>query len=499
MAQSTIDNAPLNPAEEHRGDLGYFEHRLAKKGTKIQVYVKVVEVETGIKLDKSKTLGTVTTKNSTKILMSAHSGYSTGLKREYNCLDTKKWNKLAYHIAKQICFKFPKNIRDNAGHPILDEHRGRAHAGHVEVLLASWFVLYVLRGEPELANKSEERLIPQLKRLRNKNLGEMRTCFITIDSEPCRTCLQFINQLSQYTGIMFMILGSQGVGPIQVRIDGERRQDIVGDYFPDSEDDISIREETTRPEEAAEKVSPQDVEMPDLIPATPVTSGLRRPQSSWGRKALQWTPDHPEELLSSYKKKTPVYMFPGYDGEPCRNSVTPSPGPRPPAIRPVLTSSAKEGEQVMSVATGHNIQDDWEELGDGLMICCQKTTSTNQEGNAVKCEQVTYPNPVSEPQGYLETSTAHVSGNSYARAAYEVIVGEMEYDLVERPRKAEGYLQNLPRHRPNRQPASSTEILRTLAPIGMPQLQQFRHRPIDDRDESIFKTRYSILNPKYKR
>lgn len=68
MAQSIISNASNDALEEARGDLGHFEHSLAKKGTKIAVYVMVMEIETGFRLDKSKTIGTITTKNSNKIL-----------------------------------------------------------------------------------------------------------------------------------------------------------------------------------------------------------------------------------------------------------------------------------------------------------------------------------------------------------------------------------------------------------------------------------------------
>ncbi|KAH8167740.1 hypothetical protein CIB48_g526 [Xylaria polymorpha] len=494
MAQSIISNASNDALEEARGDLGHFEHSLAKKGTKIAVYVMVMEIETGFRLDKSKTIGTITTKNSNKILMTAHSGYSTGLKRENSsCLDTNKWNYLAlHHIAKQINFKFPKNIRDNAGHPILDEHRGRAHAGHVEVLLASWFVLYVIREEFGLADKSEKYLITQLKRLRGMKLGNKRIAFITIDSEPCRTCLQFLNRLSQYTNILFQVSGSKGVGPIQVRIDGGRREDVVGDTFADSEDDAPIQEANVQVEESTENVPPQDVPIPDLLaPITPTTSIPRRPATSWGRKPIQWKPIDPDELLSSYKKKTPEFKFPGYNREACQDSAIPSPSFRtqPTDIRPLLMSSSEEGEPVIDMMIEDD-SNDWEDLGGGL-------SNNKEDDDLVKYQQSVNVSPGAsgEPSSYV---TANVSGHSFATSAYETI--EMEYE-VERLGKTREYPPSpLPR-RLHRQPTAyhHTKVLHRPNPISVPRLQRFRHLPIDNEDESIFKSRYSILNPKYKR
>ncbi|KAI8948274.1 hypothetical protein F4801DRAFT_467681 [Xylaria longipes] len=461
--------------EDHRGDLGLFEHTLAKKGSKIQVYIKVLEIETGVKLDRSKTIGTITTKNSGKILMSANSGYSTGPKRENSCLDTNKWNLIAlHHIAKKIGFKFPKNIRDNARNPILEQHVGRAHAGHVEVLLASWLVIHLLRREPDLADKSEKHLVTQLKRLNGKDLGDARISFITIDSEPCRTCLQFLYKLSEYTSIIFVIFGSRGIGPIQVRIDGQRRQDVVGDFFCDSEDETQSPEPNTQAEESPNNVISGNTAISDILtPATPAPKQLvpRRPQSSWG-KAVQWTPENPDELLSSYKKKTPVFEFPGYDGELRRNSATPSPSYR---------VQAEEGERMAHGVMEHDSLDEWDDLGEGLLIC-RKNTTNNQDDNQVKCEQSVDSSP--------STSTAS-SGHTYARAAYQTIeeMEMCEYEVVERPRNPEEYAQSLP----------STRFLRRLPPVNVPRLQRFRHRAIDNSDESILKSRYSILNPKHRR
>ncbi|TRX94418.1 hypothetical protein FHL15_004573 [Xylaria flabelliformis] len=472
--------------EVRHGDLGFFDHSLAKRGTKIEVYVKILEIETGTRLDRSKTIGTITTKNSGNIIMTAHSGYTTGPKREEDCLDTYKWNRLA------LRFQFPKNIRDNSGHPILEEQRGRAHAGHVEVLLASWFVIHLLRREFDSSDKSEEHLITQLRRLKEIDLGDLRTSFITIDSEPCRTCLQFINRLSQYTGILFMVSGSRGMGPVKVRVDGQRRLDVVADCFSDSENETPDHEANTQEEEANETTPVEETAMPNiLIPATQARSV--RPRSSMG-KAPQWTPPNPDEAVSSYKKKTPQWEHPDYEGKPRRNPATPShvdeywkihsPGSRVQASssNPIVIPSTEESEMVADEAIGH----DWEDLGDGLMICSKNATHDNQEDDAVKSEQGNYPSP--SPIHNHQGRTAYVSGNVYARAAYEAI-NEIEYEVVERPRSTETYHRNHRPHRAHRESASSTKIMRRPAPVGSYQerLQRFRHRAIRDSDESIFK------------
>ncbi len=108
-------HAPTNASEDRRGDIGYYEHSLAKKGKKIEIFVKVMEIDTGIKLDKSKTIGTITTKNSDKILMTARSGYSTGEKRDNCCLDTNKWNSLTLSEYLVPRYNSDRNSPGNCG------------------------------------------------------------------------------------------------------------------------------------------------------------------------------------------------------------------------------------------------------------------------------------------------------------------------------------------------------------------------------------------------
>jgi hypothetical protein len=101
-------NTSNNPPAYRDGDAGYFEHSLAKKGQKIQVFVKILEIDTGVRMDRSKTIGTISVKNGGTILMSAHSGYSSGQKREEYCLDTKRWNFLALRMS--LTFEYSRLI-----------------------------------------------------------------------------------------------------------------------------------------------------------------------------------------------------------------------------------------------------------------------------------------------------------------------------------------------------------------------------------------------------
>ncbi|RWA10651.1 hypothetical protein EKO27_g4450 [Xylaria grammica] len=252
--------AAQTPSNEQRGDAGFFEHFLAKKGKKIEIYAKIFEANTGVKLDRGKTIGTITRKNDDTVLMCAVSGYSAGAKEDplSPCLDTKKWNRLClHHLAKQIKFRFPGNIRDTSGGPILDEFRGRA-----------------------------------------------------------QVCLQFLNKLSQYTEVLFLVVGSCGIGPIQVRVEGERRLDIVGDVFVDSEDESPeeanmLLDEVAGLQDAHRDGAASEIPAPSTPPPPPPV--LRRPGSSWKYVPTPWTPINAEALVSAYRKKTPVYEFPGYD------------------------------------------------------------------------------------------------------------------------------------------------------------------------------------------
>ncbi|KAI5919265.1 hypothetical protein F4810DRAFT_724685 [Camillea tinctor] len=294
-------------------DCGYYDFKLGKKGRSIVVYAPVISVRTAIHLDKSKTIGVITTRNETKILQAAYSGWTPGVGQDGNCLDSKKWNHIALHkVAKVLKFNFPGNQRDNGNLPMVDEHRGRAHAGHVEYLDAS-----------------EDWLVANLKKLqKHVQVGpDKRIAYITIDSQPCRPCLQFINSLQQHTGLVFVVNGGAGVGPTIVRIEGRRRYDTFGDTFEDSS-----REATpNHPDEMARRVVDEmivinesengggddsDVTMEEESPHR-IEYGHRRGRMEWPKSPLQATasrvPANHEKLVADYKKKTPVWEWPGYN------------------------------------------------------------------------------------------------------------------------------------------------------------------------------------------
>lgn len=177
-------------------------------------------------------------------------------------------------------------------------------------------MIEIARQECGFGNNSEEWIITQLRRLKKLNLGDKRNGYITIDSEPCRTCLQFLNTLTQYTGVLFMVIGSRGVGPVQVRVEGQRRQDVIGEVFIDSEDEGAEQMAEVESIHQAEFLKTQNTDSPDTTPLETITPTLRkilrRPGSSSKAKP-QWTPEDPNKFPLAYKKKTPIYQFPGYD------------------------------------------------------------------------------------------------------------------------------------------------------------------------------------------
>ncbi|KAI0976346.1 hypothetical protein F4678DRAFT_221474 [Xylaria arbuscula] len=462
------------PLPDQHGDAGYHEHSLAKKGKKIEVFVKIMEIDTGIKMDRSKTIGTIATRNSNKILKVAHSGYSVNEHRSDICLDTARWNMLALHfVAKQIGFIFPGNIRDTSGGPVLDEYRGRAHAGHVEVLLACWYVVDLVREEFNYINKTEEDLIKNIKRLRDVALHDKRTAFITIDSQPCRTCLQFLHKLSKYTEVFFQIKDSRGVGPVQVRVGGGRREDVIGETFIDSDNELSMTLEDELPNaEVVENPEVNNDHQP--TPITPISkSAPRRPSSSW--RPMPWTPENPEQLLSSYKRKTPVYEFPGYDRDGYSTQLNPVADTR-------VDTTTKAGDL-----------DEWVDVGDDVLMYCTSPKPVGSESTPIKCEN-RQSSAVSRTQNCAEL---------FAGSAYEAVqesIEDMDYEIVE---TAENTYRTIKNQRTGRlphadyMPISRLRNIRGREPTKQrcAHLHKYRHYDIDDSNESVFKSRYSILRP----
>ncbi|KAI0143518.1 hypothetical protein GGR57DRAFT_507997 [Xylariaceae sp. FL1272] len=324
------------------GDLGHMCLKLAKKGKYIQVYAMVMEINTGVALHPSKTLGIITSRHNPTILMSAQSGWSTGPQRDALCLDTHEFNGLALnHLAAQLDFHFPGNQRDNGSQRPLDEHRGRAHAGHVEVLLATWYAIHVARHSLGLVDETNVGVIKRLKELKDQRLGNRRFAFINIDSEPCLTCLKFLNKLEQHTRLMFHVSGPNSVGPIIVRVDGGRRDDRVEEVFPDSDDENDILRAVMKTPPV--QPTPEDVIEPPRQDPEPISSATsharflpRRPPSSWPMpRPAEWKAPN-DELVTGYKKGTPAHNWPGYP------PVTP---PAAPVLSPQPQDSGAEQEK----------------------------------------------------------------------------------------------------------------------------------------------------------
>ncbi|KAI0834885.1 hypothetical protein F5Y06DRAFT_289452 [Hypoxylon sp. FL0890] len=386
-----------------RADIGFPDYKLAKQGRDIVVYAPVLRVRTDITLDRSKTIGVITAKGNGDVLMAAHSGYRLGGDRGEKCLDTNKWNYIAlHHIATLLKFYFPGNRHDNGRNPVEDdEHRGRAHAGHVEVLLAAWYALELTKKSTGNYDADLEWLLTQLHTLKRATLGHARSAVIMIDSQPCATCLKFINRLFQYTGLHFSVKGGVGIGPTLATKDKRNnvRFDTFGDVFEisdgeDSSDSVgpglqspptiiraqdatdgirnTIEEEGPSDDaiiqaqaasEAFARVSNSrfspilDIETNsnngDVSPITPleVVSPSRVAPITPLRPRMQWPilepgsrsrmirmedpfrdipsrrPENHHELLAEYKKKTPVWNFPGYESE------VPEYRPQPPTPR----------------------------------------------------------------------------------------------------------------------------------------------------------------------
>ncbi|KAI0114807.1 hypothetical protein F4814DRAFT_293711 [Daldinia grandis] len=375
-----------------RADIGFPDYKLAKQGGQIVVYAPVYRVKTDIPLDRSKTIGLITAKGNSEVLMTAHSGYKPGGGRDEKCLDTNRWNYIAlHHIAALLKFHFPGNQRDNGNKPAEDEHRGRAHAGHVEVLLAAWYALEMTRKSSGNLEASKDWLLANMHMLKHATLGNARSAVIMIDSQPCATCLKFINRIFQYTGIHFSVRGGIGIGPTLATKDKRSgaRCDTFGDTFPESDGEDSAAVEdvahgldgvnvdaTCQPfigmSMERQKLPPIFNNDSDIIiPATnPATAMERAMPITPARPRMQWPmPEHRSrffedpfsdmpsrrppnhfEILAEYKKKTPVYEFPGYeaivtDSHPRQQQPLAKPFVPPPENR--RPSSATEEDAVL--------------------------------------------------------------------------------------------------------------------------------------------------------
>ncbi|KAJ3577283.1 hypothetical protein NPX13_g3286 [Xylaria arbuscula] len=171
---SKLPTNTMSVFNQGHNDLGYFEQYLVRDGSTYRFLRSDIAADTGTRLHK-KTIGSVSFRNGNEILMTAASGYvDNGATGNNRCLNTQKWNTLALrHIAKQINFEFNGFVRDTGHEPMAEEMKGRYYAGHVEVQLASWYVMHLLRtqlGE----NGADEELVPKIGQLKQAQLGDKR-------------------------------------------------------------------------------------------------------------------------------------------------------------------------------------------------------------------------------------------------------------------------------------------------------------------------------------
>ncbi|KAI1102576.1 hypothetical protein F4804DRAFT_353637 [Jackrogersella minutella] len=256
-----------------RAGIGFPDYKLAKQGRDMVVYAPVLRIRSDIQLDRSKTVGVITAKGTAgAVLKAAHSGYKAGGERDALFLDTNRWSYIALHqVAALLEFQFPTNRHDDGGKQAEDEHRGRAHAGHVEVLLAVWYAVEMTRRSTGHKNAGAEWLLTRLHTLKRATLGQARSAVIMIDSQPCATCLRFINHLFRYTGLHFSVKGGVGIGPTLAAKDKTNsvRFDTFGDVFEESDCE-------------GEDVDAENVDPVLESPAPIIRGGIRGPMEGQG-------------------------------------------------------------------------------------------------------------------------------------------------------------------------------------------------------------------------
>ncbi|KAI0377074.1 hypothetical protein F5Y04DRAFT_190922 [Hypomontagnella monticulosa] len=533
-----------------RADLGFPDYKLAKQGRYIVVYTPVLRVKTDITLDRSKTIGVITAKGDGDVLMAAHSGFRLGGDRdEAKCLDTNAWNYIAlHHLAARLNFQFPGNRHDNGAKAAEDEHRGRAHAGHVEVLLGAWYALEMTKKTTGKPDASLEWLLAQMHTLKKQTLGLARSAIIMIDSQPCATCLKFINRLFQYTGLHFSVKGAVGVGPTLATKDPRFniRCDTFGDVFEESEGEEggednsdgededrdaegeSVVMETPSPVHNAEEggrdvageatVSGEDsvvigqtirdslreIAMArsrsspvtvidedddddtdgDIIPpavgaappdqATPVTPARQRMQwpipenrprrTPVAEDPFQYSPSrrpaNPAELLAEYKKKTPVWNWPGYENmcltqeqaqyeyeqqqrqaqlqQHYQHAALLSPAPM---MRKASLNSAMAEDPILVDLTDDNSNDvDSDsapytpDIGSSELTLCRSTTSGDSHATVFNLERDGRVNPVPLSRGeFSYSSFAPIPGNSQEQQPVMTPVSQRDMDADSSP------------------------------------------------------------------
>ncbi|RYP49359.1 hypothetical protein DL768_004919 [Monosporascus sp. mg162] len=215
-------------------DSGYPNVLLGKEGQRIKLFACIGNFNTGEVLGMEKIIGGVMVGGSHSVLKLAVSGFKGRSTQQHpQVLDRKFWNRIALtKVARIINFRFHGNLHDNGARRPLPHHIGRVQAGHVEVQLATYYVI-------EIGNRHAQRkpggetwsTMRKLRSLRSAHLGEERHAVIFISSQPCSSCHKYVQALSQYTGITFFIQGDAAIGPI-IRSKTGRGRMAVDEVMP---------------------------------------------------------------------------------------------------------------------------------------------------------------------------------------------------------------------------------------------------------------------------
>ncbi|KAI1359737.1 hypothetical protein F5Y08DRAFT_344401 [Xylaria arbuscula] len=425
-------------------DLGYFEQYLVRDGSTYRFLRSDIAADTGTRLHK-KTIGSVSFRNGNEILMTAASGYvDNGATSNNRCLNTQKWNTLALrHIAKQINFEFNGFVRDTGHEPMAEEMKGRYYAGHVEVQLASWYVMHLLRtqlGE----NGADEELVPKIGQLKQAQLGDKRIVFITLNREPCRSCKSFLKQLRDYTDIIF-----------DTRICTE----LAPSTLPPED---RLEGHPLEPSKPVQPKGPREIEKHNMEPAS-------------------WIAPN-DALVLSYKKKTPAPTHPAYMGSSSPEADTSAYWEESPS-RQLRAPTRKVPVIKRTIETKSSPL--WKDIGDGIFMNNKslRVMPANPEVT-VKHESPTIPatSLPSTPPNQNQITDGELFARSAFRATRRILdsVEDVEYHVLNKKRP----LSDQPNY-----------TLKAKKPKTC--LQKFRHeQQTRDEDESVFRGKFAILGPK---
>lgn len=204
----------------------------------VKLFACIDEFDTGEPILPMKTIGGVKVSSSHNVLKVALSGYKgRGLLSDPRVLDRAYWNSEALqNVSRIIGMRFSSNMHDNGSKAPLPHHLGRVQAGHVEVQLATYYILEVAdKNAQKIPGGESWKTKKKLQALRTAELGPERHAVIFINSYPCSSCHKYVQALTDYTRVTFFLKGGAGMGPTVRSKVGRRNAavDLVMDAFPD--------------------------------------------------------------------------------------------------------------------------------------------------------------------------------------------------------------------------------------------------------------------------